>query len=523
MGARRNATNSNFRRTTLVAALAAALALGFASAPARADAIDNLLEKLKAKGVLSEEEYNEFKEAREGEKAVGRQRRKEDNERTSKEEERAKTEMVGKFSDGIRWESADKKNAISLNGRIQLDYRDYGGDDALLANTFDIRRAYLTVAGKFWDYYDFDLTADFAGLSGSQQTANACTAINGTTNTCTGTAGVIRNLRTTSHLDVAWLNVGWWKPANLRFGQFKMPMSVEELTSSRFIDFQERSILNQYVPAKERGIMVHGAPIDGLFYGVAVSTGQGKNNNETSELADGTDVIGRVGTNIAQLVGHPNNVYHLAAAYSTGELNPSGGSAGAPAVVPSARTEGRGITFFTPTAFDGQDVTRERTGLEASAAFGPVKVQAEYLTSTYSGRSAAGVTFDRNVDVWYASVNWLITGETYASAYRNGAYGRIRPTNNFAPGGGGWGAWELGLRYTNFDASDFKATNPVGTGRFSGTDKATATTIGLKWLPTPNTRFMLNYVETKFDDNIVVNGVTLDKEKAAMFRAQFDF
>ncbi len=503
-------------KTALAMAISAGLSVGFAPV-AQADALDNLIEKLKEKGVITEDEYKEVIEVREGERAVTRQRRKEEAEKTTKAEERAKTEMVGNFSDGIRWESADKKNSIGLNGRMQLDYRNFSGDDNLIANTFDIRRAYLTVGGKFWEYYTFDLSADFAGLVGSNSstTTTTCTA-----DPCTGAnvrSTTTTDLRQQSHLDVAWFNVGWWQSAQFRFGQFKMPFSLEEQTSSRFIDFQERSVMNAYVPGKERGAMVHGTPLAGLFYGVAVSTGQGKNNNENDRITDGTDYIGRVGVNIAELVGQKNAVYHVAAAYSDGTLPVS--------AVPNGRTEGRGLAFFSAAAFTGANVDRTRTGLEGAVAIGPVKFQAEYTRANYSGISAGGVDFDRDIDAWYAGVTWAITGEPYAANYRNGAFGRIRPNNNFSPKGSGWGAWELGLRYSNFDGSDFVNTNAAGTGVLSTglTNEATAYTVGLKWLPTPNTRFLLNYIQTDFDTPITVNSIRVDDEKAVTFRAQFDF
>lgn len=495
-------------------ALCLSAALGVAFPPiVHADALDNLLEKLKEKGVITEEEYKDVIEVREGEKAVARNRKKETDEARTKSEDRAKTEMVGNFSDGIRWESADKKNSIGLNGRMQLDYRNFSGDDNLIADTFDIRRAYLTVAGKFWEHYTFDLSADFAGLVGSNNIS--------TTTTCT-TAGVCTSatstdLRQQSHLDVAWFNVGWWQSAQFRFGQFKMPFSLEEQTSSRFIDFQERSVMNALVPGKERGAMVHGTPLNGLFYGVAVSTGQGKNNNENDRITDGTDYIARVGVNIAEMVGQKNAVYHLAAAYSDGKL-PA-------AAAPSGRTEGRGLAYFTPQAFTGANMDRTRMGAEAAVAIGPVKFQAEYAQANFSGKSTAGVNFDRDINAWYAGVNWAITGEPYAASYRNGAFGRLRPNSNFSPKGGGWGAWELGLRYSNFDASDFTSTNATGTGQIPTTltNQANAYTVGLKWLPTPNTRFLLNYIQTKFDTPITLNSIKVDDEKAVTFRAQFDF
>ncbi len=499
-------------QTILTVAISAAFGLGFAPI-AQADALDNLIEKLKEKGVISEDEYEEVIEVREGERAVARKRRQEESEKNTKAEDRAKTEMVGNFSDGIRWESADKKNSIGLNGRMQLDYRNFSGDDNLIANTFDIRRAYLTVGGKFWEYYTFDLTADFAGLVGSNSltTTTTCTPAG----VCTSTSAA--DLRQQSHLDVAWFNVGWWQSAQFRFGQFKMPFSLEEQTSSRFIDFQERSSMNALVPGKERGAMVHGTPLTGLFYGVAVSTGQGKNNNENDRITDGTNYIGRVGVNIAEMVGKKNAVYHVAAAYSDGKLPVAAAASG--------RTEGRGLTYFSAAAFTGANIDRTRTGLEGAVAIGPVKFQAEYTRANYSGRSSAGVNFDRDIDAWYAGVNWAITGEPYAASYRNGAFGRIRPNNNFSPKGSGWGAWEVGLRYSNFDASDFRNGNPVGTGQIATTltNEANAYTVGLKWLPTPNTRFLLNYIQTDFDTPITLNSVTTDEEKAVTFRAQFDF
>ncbi len=508
--------NSTFKRTLLAISISALLGAAFTPI-AHADALDNLIEKLKEKGIISEEEYKDVIDVREGERAVAKKRRQETDEARTKAEDRAKTEMVGNFSDGIRWESADKKNSIGLNGRMQLDYRDFGGNDNLIADTFDIRRAYMTVAGKFWEHYTFDLSADFAGLVGSNAstTTTTCTA-----DPCTGAnvrSTTTNDLRQTSHLDVAWFNVGWWQSAQFRFGQFKMPFSLEEQTSSRFIDFQERSVMNALVPGKERGAMVHGSPTAGLFYGVAVSTGQGKNNNENDRITDGTDYVGRVGVNIAEMVGQKNAVYHLAAAYSDGKLPV--------AAVPNGRTEGRGLTYFSSAAFTGANMERTRTGVEGALAIGPVKFQAEYTRANYSGKSTGNVNFDRDIDAWYAGVNWAITGETYASSYRNGAFGRLRPNNNFSPKGSGWGAWELGLRYSNFDASDFANTNAAGTGVLSNnlTNEAKAYTVGLKWLPTPNTRFLLNFINTDFGTPITINSIRVEDEKAVTFRAQFDF
>ena len=81
------------------------------------------------------------------------------------------------------------------------------------------------------------------------------------------------------------------------------------------------------------------------------------------------------------------------------------------------------------------------------------------------------------------------------------------------------------IRFSKFDASDFKTTNVAGTGVLTAglTNEADAWTVGLKWLPNPNTRFLLNYIDTDFETPVTINGVTEDREKALLMRAQFDF
>jgi len=476
---------SVFRSSCLGAALAAALCLGTPSSYAQETPIlDRLLEKLKDRGILTDEEFEALKAEREQERVTSRAERRQRAlreaqaaEKEEKDKEAAKSTLVGTFKDGFRFESGDKRHAIGISGRVHADYR-YYADDAF-ANSFDVRRAYIGVQGKLYDIYTFDVTGDFA-QSGSQ-------------------------------LDVAWLNAAWFESAQLRMGQFKMPFSLEEQTSSRFIDFQERSMMNALVPAKERGFMIHGSPINGTFYGVALSNGRGKNVNipELDVETDGPDVVARVGANAAEIAGLSNMVLHGAVGYSSGTLKDG-------VIVPAGRTEGRGVVFFgTPAiAADDDEVDRTRMGAELSLAWGPVKLQGEYTKASYE-YSVGGNGVDNDIDAYYASASWLITGEQYAKAYKGGAYRAIVP--NKPLGSGGLGAWEVGLRYTEFDAGDFTPT----TGR---TNKADAITVGLKWIPVTNVRLYLNYVQTNFDSTVTtVNNKQLDDEKAVTLRAALYF
>jgi len=126
-----------------------------------------------------------------------------------------------------------------------------------------------------------------------------------------------------------------------------------------------------------------------------------------------------------------------------------------------------------------------------------------------------------------------LTGESYADSYKDGVFSRMFPKRNLALDKEGFGAIELGLRYSRFDASDFKTAAAgcvTGTGCLATasataayTNEADAWTLGAKWILTPNTRLLLNYVRTSFDTPVLLNGKRSDSEEALMMRAQYDF
>lgn len=504
----------------IVAAVSGALLLG-AAPMALADSTDDIINALMAKGVLTEEEGALLMKGRTGEKEAA--------------EAKKASEVKASFKDGLVFESGDKSFKATINGRVHTDYRwfDYEEDDVRNtaglptraaidnsggADTFDVRRARLGMKVNFKEYYEAEVVGDFSS---------------------------------TARLDVGYLNIAWWKPVQFRFGQFKMPMNLEELTSSNNIDFIERSYVNSLAPAKEVGAMVHGAPFKGITYALAASNGEGQNGTETDMREDGKDIIGRVTANFAEMMDKKDMVLHIGASLSDGELK-SGSTIGV-----NGRTEARGATFFrapvgvdsnTGTAFD-RSIDRKRAGVEAAVAYGPFKAQAEWMRANYELDTSATRSYDMDIKNWYAEVLWLVTGENYADFYKNGVWGGIKPKNDFDPTfkKGGRGAWEIGLRYSKFDASDFASevvnmaadsgiaaasgSNCSTTSRkMCGFAEADAWTLGIKFLPTANTRLMLNYVKTDFEEavdgangGLAVNGKNEDSEDAIILRAQWMF
>ena len=417
-------------------------------------------------------------------------------------EKKSKGALTATYKDGIVIGTEDGKNSLTVNGRVHFDTRGYSYDESYNgvssgtgADTFDIRRARIGVKAKFLDYYEGEVVFNPTQSSSSV-------------------------------LDVAYLNIAWWKPAQIRVGQFKMPFSMEQLTSSNNIDFVERSFVDALIPAKEIGAMLHGTPVKGVNYGIALSNGAGQNGVENDASVDDKDIIGRVAINLAELAGSKDWLFHTGLAYSKGDISKAQG------LGVSGRTEARGVSFLTTLPGVGNnavgannEIDRSRLGLEAAVAYGPFKLQSQWVKNSFDYNPNATTSVDEDVKAFYVQALWTITGESQVTRYRNGAFSGIKPKSNFDPKTFSGGAWEAGVRYSKFDASDFRGVAGTGLGFL----EADAWTVGLKFIPNPHVRFMLDYVKTDFEEatpgfaGVIVNGKPEDDEKAILFRTQFAF
>ena len=188
-------------------------------------------------------------------------------------------------------------------------------------------------------------------------------------------------------------------------------------------------------------------------------------------------------------------------------------------------------------------------------------MQGEYARAGVKGSSGGtgttgltGDTLDLDANVYYGEVMYLATGETYAGAYKGGAFGSIKPTNNFDLDKNQWGAWEFGLRAEKYTVDEIQhtpgtggATEGVGSTRIRGATscesgagsttstalmngcKASSTTYtaGIKWILNPNAMVKLNYSRTNFgyewEHFDLDDKQRLNKEDILMMRTQFAF
>ena len=140
------------------------------------------------------------------------------------------------------------------------------------------------------------------------------------------------------------------------------------------------------------------------------------------------------------------------------------------------------------------------------------------------------------VEAFYVYGSWFPTGETRRYEANRGEFNRTRILNPVTAGV--FGAVEVGVRYDSVDMSELETvrrfTGPGGPvdvrGPLDRAGEYEAVTLGVNWYPFTYVRFMANYTAAEIDNPLIVNPLTLvagpnrDLDVDTLqFRAQFDF
>lgn len=382
-------------------------------------------------------------------------------------EEEKKAPFKVTYDQGFSFRSPDPDLfTLRIGGLLQTDYRyyDYENDDPD-KNKFDIRRARLSLAGRMLRYFGYKFEYEFQGAES-------------------------RNL-----LD-AYADLLIAPELALRVGQFKEPFSLEQMTKDRNGFFTERSMGYYLTPQRDLGVMAHGSLWnDRIGYGLGVFNGDGLDNSVGGN-EDAPAVAGRV-------IFEP----FKGARFSWLENLLLGGSfehARIDSNNVEATVKTSGLTTFFDVASQAkfgviQDAdTRTRYGVEGAWSYGPVAFQGEYVFLGFDGVDARSKVFDINLENYYISALWMLTGEQ--PVYTNGVFQTIDVPKGV--GSGGWGALGLALRYNVFEADDSVYDNLINIGQ--SVRKAEAYSIALNWYLNDFSRLILDYTHTDFDEPLLI-------------------
>jgi phosphate-selective porin OprO/OprP len=367
----------------------------------------------------------------------------------------------------------EKRPAIEIGGvltadirfKSQVDFRDFPDEpETPTKPVVDLHRTRIGVEGRLLKAFEYQVETELGDAS-------------------------------TPMRDV-YVQTRAFRTLQVRAGQFKIPFSLDQLTSGMDLDFNYRSLAAAFLaPGRDVGVVAFGRVFGDVFrYQVGVFRRGGDNVRESERTDAQADR-----TYAGRFVVRPWNA-------SDGVLRTfSAGVAFTSARLPAGPNGVRGQTipgdrFFEHLFVNGN---RNRIGGEFQWRPGPVGLQAEFI-QTRDQRFGQGID---NEDLpnayargWYASATWLLTGETKKDS--------VEPARRFLRGG--IGAIEIGGRVERLAAS----SDGVDDGTFSSPRAPWVMpraddvwTGGVNWYWNDYVKLQANLIhERRSEDDVVVAG-----------------
>jgi phosphate-selective porin OprO/OprP len=395
----------------------------------------------------------------------------------------AATDFTG-WNNGFFLQSPDRSCQLRITGQIQTDFRGFFTpvDTSTTANThvagspitgspdsFLIRRARLGIEATMANYYEFRLLPDFAGSSVSKSITDA------------------------------YLNVHYWDALQFETGKFKQPFSYEQLIQDRYVPSMERSMMDQLVPQRDEGAMVHCHQLlDGRF-DIAAAISNGDANDSTIDNNQHKDFNGRV---VFHPFGGPDgwdSLRYLGFGLSGGvgvETEALSTSSSTPPIITTPAT----VTWFAFNTGVVANGERDRISPELTYFYHSLGFASQYYheDQVFQAAAAHSPLVDVPFDGFYFLATYLLTGEQ-----RTDYSQQIEPLRPFDPcrPGACPGAWELLCRVDRMAVGEsaFEAGLASDTGTTNrSSNEATEVTVGLNWYLTKWVRAQLNYEHANF-------------------------
>jgi phosphate-selective porin OprO and OprP len=368
-----------------------------------------------------------------------------------------------KMKDSFVVESGDGDFSMRIGGRIQADAAIYDEDTRRQNDGTEMRRARLFVQGKLWDAWKYKLQYEFVN-SGSSGIADAY---------------------------IQYSGLKSWK---VTAGHFKQPFSLQYMTSSKYVTFNERALPHLFNPGRAIGISAgrsgNNWSLNTGLFGEGIDGASGDEDEGYAVTARGT---------YAALLNKQQHL-HLGASVS---YRNSGSN---DAISFSQRPESHVTNVREVSTGSINADSNLRTVAELAYTNGPYSLQSEYYYVDIDRDSST--LADLDFSGYYLEGSWFLTDDMRNYNASKGSYGKIKPGS--IVGKGGIGAWQLAARYSSVDLNDSDIT---------GGD-AQNFSLGLNWYATNNIRMSADYVKV-----LDVKGGSGDGDEPESFqmRGQLEF
>jgi phosphate-selective porin OprO/OprP len=411
---------------------------------------------------------------------------------------KAEGPKVSAGESGLSVSSADGQNQFRLRGLIQTDARFFTTDQPNgISDTFLLRRVRPIFEGTLFGIYDFRFVPDFGG----------------------GRA-VVQD---------AYLDARFQPWAKLRAGKFKEPVGLERLQGGADIRFVERAFPTNVLPNRDIGVQLHGEVLDrtveyqiGAFNG----TPDGRSSDDfpsEQDINSDKDVAARL---FAQPFRNSPGALQglgMGIAGTFADFTQRSSTTVTDTGLPQYRSIAQQVIFSYRTgATNGTYAAGNRLRWTPQLFYywNSLGVIGEYARVSQDVRrnlSATTLREDKlDHNAWQIAVTYVLTGE-------DNSFRGIKPSNPFAIGKSGWGAFEVGARYTQLKLDPDSFTGGASSFADPSVSVKSAKTWGvvLNWYLNSNVKFQLDYESTKFEGGAGTLAAVSDREDENVIFGRF--
>ena len=357
-------------------------------------------------------------------------------------------------TDAAASDQDESDNNWRFHGRLQIDGAQFDSANPLFTDDAKIRRGRLSFAGDLFGSLSMKVEYELSGSTPGPKSI--------------------------------YLRQKLGKRSLLTVGHFKVPVSLQTATSSRYNTFMERSLPNVGTTGYRLGAM---AATYGKFWSASTGVTGGRLTDEYKVDNEGVGLFAR---GVLNPVRSKNALVHIGV---SSEIRHFGAN-------DSVRLRSRPESDLTDIRMvDTSSIVdldqSTRYTVEVAGKYRSLHFQAEHMGVNIARSTSSGLDFDG----WYAQAGWFITGEARRYNKRKGSFQKIKPNHSY-------GAWELAVRHSEIDLNSSDV--------FGGAQTNDA--IALNYYATESIRFSLNYIEASARPNS--DGVD---EDVSIIQGRFQF
>ncbi len=394
---------------------------------------------------------------------------------------------------GFYIQSANQEHTLRITGQIQTDYRQFlNPSDTADISTFLLRRARLGIEANVFQYYEFRFLPDFGQGKATIQDS--------------------------------YLNIHYIDALQFQVGKFKDPVSYEQLVQDRFVPTMERSLIDQLVPARDIGVMVHGQNMFGDQFDWAMGLFNGEINGGSGPPAPDSDT-NRLRDFAARVAWRPFNYEWLPESLHEFQIGVSGTTGVENETMnPNTLRLPSTTPFFVFNSTVVANGLRERLTPEVSYFYRSFGAAAQYYweDQTVSPTSTSKLLVNVPFRGGYGMMTYLLTGEQRTSYSM--PIEPLRPFDPFHPFANP-GAWELVGRVSNLDVGEVVFAK--GASRLADPTKyannVTEMTVGFNWYLNSLVRMQFNYEHGWFNQPVLLGSTYFRQSNALLTRFQIIF